>query len=154
MHSVTTKAGDDGRTDFPALSERTPKDHPAIELMGTMDELQAFLADAALELEPARQALIKCIEGDLSKAMGFLAVGYGFDPAEGAAFLEARIAELEQLPLPGGFTPPPEKRAAIKLNLARTICRRCERRTVTAHAAAILPWLNRLSDLLYLLSIT
>lgn len=165
---IYTKAGDDGQT---ALfgGGRVEKDHPRVEAYGDVDELNAFLGMArAVEMMPRIDEVLVPIQRDLFSIGALLATPDHDKMRE--QLLKARIdgdriAELERaidecereleplrsFILPGG-TP---KSAA--LHVARTVCRRAERRIVALHRADPLPelvviYMNRLSDLLFMLA--
>ncbi len=159
---ISTGRGDDGST---ALfgGARVPKDDPRVEAYGTIDELNAVLgvlaAEAIGEVPRARlhevQASLLTLGGILADPQG--RVGYdaaAADPAALERWIDAMEAELEPLRrfiLPGGT------RAAAVAHLARTVCRRAERRvrTVAREAEGVAPvlvYLNRLSDALFLLA--
>ena len=163
---IYTRSGDDGTTGLLG-SGRVSKDSLRIDAYGTVDELNASLGVArAARLDSRADDLLSRIQNDLFIVGSALA-----DPDPAAPFHSAldleRITELErfidaldtELPplhqfiLPGG-TPP-----AAHLHLARTICRRAERLVVSlirhdheAVAPAIPIYLNRLSDLLFVLA--
>lgn len=164
---IYTKAGDDGSTGLLGPG-RLRKDHHRIEAYGTVDELNAALGVARSHAEPGSP-----VDEELASLQDELfAVGAALaDPDPAGRFhdqiaepqiarLEARIDALEaELPplrqfiLPAG---PPDSAA---IHAARTVCRRAERRVVTLadqpgeHVpAAIVVYLNRLSDLLFVLA--
>ena len=157
--SVTTKTGDDGYTNIIGR-DRLPKNHPILESLGTLDELNAFLGDAkaALNAQSDTTEIINEIQKDLSLLMGILA-GMSI-PAEGIneGRLTGLIDELEStLPPFTAFAVPGVNPASAKLHIARTICRRAERRLVGSGLsekimAIVVPYINRLSDLLFLLA--
>ena len=71
--SVTTKTGDDGYTDIIG-GKRLRKNHPIVECLGTIDELNAFLGDAKTVLgDNAAAYIINDIQKDLYTLMGILA---------------------------------------------------------------------------------
>jgi len=163
---IYTRTGDDGTTGLLAPG-RVGKDCPRIEAYGTVDELNAALGVArASGLDPAADQAIGQIQDDLFVVGSALA-----DPNPEGRFYHAvtteKVANLEQiidrfeaeLPpltqfiLPGG-TP-----GAAELHLGRTICRRAERQVIRLihqpgeHVAhEVLVYLNRLSDLLFVLA--
>jgi cob(I)alamin adenosyltransferase len=163
---IYTKTGDDGLTGLLG-SGRLPKDDLRIEAYGTIDELNAVLGIArASGLDPRAAALVAELQDELFVVGSALA-----DPSPEGRFhhaitdehvtrLEATIDRLEteleplvQFILPGGAPP------AAALHLARTVCRRAERLIVSlAHRRAepvprpLLVYLNRLSDLLFVLA--
>lgn len=164
MSKIYTKTGDDGETGLFG-EPRVRKDHPRIEAYGTVDELNAVLGIVRTQAPPPEvDALLAAIQNQLFDLGAELAAPepqkfgiVGVGPKQIAA-LEAAIdrhdadlAPLRQFILPGG-TP-----AAAHLHLARTVCRRAERRLLTlAAVASISPhtvvYLNRLSDLLFVLA--
>ena len=160
--SVTTKTGDDGYTDIIG-GRRLPKDHPVVECLGTLDELDAFLGDAKAALNDIDSGgdtagVIEGIQKSLYTLMGILA---GMPvPAGGAdaVRLDGLIVELEsRLPAFTSFAVPGANPVSAKLHIARTVCRRAERRLVglgldSETSAAVFPYINRLSDLLFLLA--
>ena len=160
---IYTRLGDGGETHLGDMS-RVPKTDPRIEAYGTVDELNAQLGVALTidGLDPQHGAWIRHIQNDLFDVGADLAAPEDGKRerlrvlAEQTAWLEQRCdevnAELEPLKsfvLPGGT------RAAAHLHVCRTVCRRAERRVI-ACGDAISPetvrYLNRLSDLLFILS--
>lgn len=164
MSKIYTKTGDDGETGLFG-GPRVRKDHPRIEAYGTVDELNAVLGIVRAHAPPADiDALLATTQNQLFDLGAELAspepakfgiVGVG--PKQIAALEqaidrhEADLEPLRQFILPGG-TP-----AAAHLHLARTVCRRAERRLLTLAAGEhisphTLVYLNRLSDLLFVLA--
>ena len=156
--SITTGTGDDGFTDIIG-GKRLPKNHPVLECLGTIDELNAFLGDAKAALgEKQTAAIIEKIQTELFTLMGVIAgmpvppVGIGGDN------FDILIKKLEkELPPFTSFVIPGANPASAKLHLARTVCRRVERRILALDLneetkKAIVPYINRLSDLLFLLA--
>ncbi len=159
---IYTRGGDDGST---ALfgGARVAKDDPRVEAYGSVDELNAVLGVLRTEPLPddAGERLAE-VQSALLTIGGMLAdperrVGYdekALDPAGLEAWIDLMDEELEPLSqfiLPGGI------RAAAWSHLARTVCRRAERRVRAlaeggAEVAAVLPYLNRLSDALFTLA--
>lgn len=169
--SITTRRGDAGETDL-LFGGRVPKSHPRLTAVGSADELNATLGlarrevrDAAvLQLIVAAQRDLIAIMGELSagpaQAARYRAQGFAALSAESLETLSAATAALEAR-FPdgfGGWSTPGEHPApgAAWLELARTVCRRAERDAVALTGddapvnAAIIPWLNRLSDALWL----
>lgn len=173
--SIATRTGDDGTTSL-LYGQRVPKDHPQIEAVGSLDELNAALGAAKSLLtaggardvevrsllEDVQQNLIAlmgevaCAESDRARfaASGFAKLGPDdlrrLD--EAVAGLEARGLRLE------GWATPGANPSAAALDLARTTARRAERRlaTLSRQGCTIRPelrqWVNRLSDCLWLLA--
>jgi len=159
---ISGKTGDNGFTDLIG-GKRLKKDHPVMECLGTLDELNAFLGDAKAALSEGDVAeMIAGIQKDLFTLMGILA---GMPvPAGGMAVsglgedrINRYIEELEvTLPEIASFAIPGANPVSAKFHIARTVCRRAERRLIgisdETEAAAVLPYINRLSALLFLLS--
>lgn len=155
LMSIVTKTGDQGQTSLYDGS-RVPKDAPPIEEVGLLDELNASLGvvrsmggdESAPELHR-----IQCELFDL----GTLVAMPGSDGSMEQALkeLEFRTAELEAgLPALKNFILPGGHPLAAQVHLARTICRRAEREFVklAPQPKQGLPYLNRLSDYLFLLA--
>jgi cob(I)alamin adenosyltransferase len=156
--SVTTKTGDDGYTDLIG-GKRLLKNHPIVECLGTIDELDAFLGDAKVALgdKPAA-GIVAGVQKDLFLLMSVLA-GMPVPPGGiGEDRLMSLINQLEtELPPFASFAVPGANPASAKLHIARTVCRRTERCMVglgldQETEAAIVPYINRLSDLLFLMA--
>jgi cob(I)alamin adenosyltransferase len=161
---IYTKTGDQGETGLFG-GPRVRKDHLRIEAYGAVDELNAVLGVARSETPPAEiDALLAEIQNSLfdlgaelatpePARMGVPMVGAAHVEALERAIdrYEAGLAPLKTFILPGGA------RAAAQLHVARTVCRRAERRLITlaaaeAISAQLIIYLNRLSDLLFVLA--
>ncbi len=167
--SIATKTGDLGTTAL-MFNRRISKCHPRVEAFGSIDELNAALglARAGAELETLRQRLLT-IQNHLVVLMGELATdpqdrdryaaGYPRLLPEHTAQLDRWIQEFEARG-PGlhGWAMPGTNLSAAALDLARTVCRRAERRVCALGEAGGLPnpeimvYLNRLSDVLWLMA--
>jgi cob(I)alamin adenosyltransferase len=161
--SIYTKRGDDGTTGL-LEGGRRAKDDVRIEAYGTVDELSSALGVAIAQCkEPWTTSLLREIQCDLF-ALGARLASPGKVPA-GVPFGEDRLTTLEtaidevdrQVPALRQFIRPGGDPAAATLHLARTICRRAERRVVTLHRddpldPFFLRYLNRLADLLFSLA--
>jgi len=165
---IYTRTGDKGGT---ALfgGGRVGKDHPRVEAYGDVDELNAALGMArAVELMPRIDEVIVPIQRDLFAIGALLATpdhGKMREQLIKARIDDARIAELEHAidaceseldPLRSFIIPGGTPKAAA-LHVARTVCRRAERRVVHLSSEIELPslvivYLNRLSDLLFMLA--
>ncbi len=161
---IYTRRGDAGETDLFG-SGRVAKDHLRVEAYGSVDEINATLGmcTAATAHDDVRQALEE-IQRALFSLGAYLATPEarhrsGPDPAEedvaGLEVLidrfEAELPPLERFVLPGGTA------SAAAFHLARTVCRRAERCVVALHrreplVPAAIGYLNRLSDLLFVLA--
>jgi cob(I)alamin adenosyltransferase len=159
---IYTKLGDGGETHLGDMS-RVPKTHPRIEAYGDVDELNAQLGvTLTIEGLPAQYAeWLRRVQNDLFDIGADLSVPHGGDrerlrvKPEQVAWLEAAcdevnetLAPLKSFVLPGG-TP-----AAAHLHVCRTVCRRAERRALLVDDGnpEVVRYLNRLSDLLFILS--
>lgn len=159
---IYTKTGDDGTTGQPG-GGRVRKDDPRIKCVGTVDELNAAIGLAAASAGPEQRQLLQQAQDDLFVIGSHLAVPRGaaaklsLPPLDErmTARLEAQIDAVEALLPPlRNFILPGGSEAAARLHLARAVCRRAERLLIEsfdadAMPAAILPYLNRLSDWLF-----
>ncbi|HUO51157.1 MAG TPA: cob(I)yrinic acid a,c-diamide adenosyltransferase [Gemmatimonadaceae bacterium] len=167
---IYTRTGDQGDTGLFG-GGRVPKDHPRVEAYGDVDELNAVLGLArSIELMPRVDEVIAPIQRDLF-ALGALLATPQPDKVkqqlEKARLDDGRIAELERAidageaelePLTAFILPGGTPKAAA-LHVARTVCRRAERRVIAlAHdpevhvPPVVIIYLNRLSDLLFVLA--
>lgn len=160
---IYTRHGDGGETHLGDMS-RVPKTHHRIEAYGTVDELNAQVgwARTVSGMPGEYEGWLARIQNDLFDVGADIAAPE--DPGrerlrvipEQTAWLEARCDEvnaglepLRSFVLPGG-TP-----AAAALHVCRTVCRRAERAAIACGAdcsAEVVRYLNRLSDLLFILS--
>ena len=163
---IYTKTGDTGETSL-FDNSRVSKADPRVDAYGEVDEVNACLGAAvAAGVSADIAAVLETIQKDLFAVGARLA-----DPSSRIAdrvtkaaitvqqidLLEATIDRLEEeLPplrrfiLPGGST------AGALLHLARTVCRRAERRVIglgpDAVESGVIIYLNRLSDLLFVMA--
>lgn len=168
--SIATRTGDCGTTSL-MYNRRVVKHHPRVEAYGCVDELNAALGLARAAAPPASLgATLLEIQHDLVILMGELAtavddlpryVADGFKRVtpELTAKLDRAVADLEtRHRAPAGWTMPGDTPLAAYLDLARTICRRAERRVCALEEAdqlrneEITVYLNRLADVLWLLA--
>ena len=161
LSKIVTKTGDDGTTGL-ADGTRCAKDDARIEALGTIDELNSHLGVLLAENLPNEIAEILIrIQHDLFDLGGELSIpGATRLSEEKIAYLEnhinplnAALSPLKEFILPGGSRP------AALCHVARTIVRRAERRLVTLRrlnkvSDVSLKYLNRLSDLLFVMSRT
>jgi cob(I)alamin adenosyltransferase len=143
---------------------RVPKTHPRIEAYGTVDELNAHLGYALTlpDLPDRFAGWLRRIQNDLFDVGADISVPEGGErerlrvQPEQTAWLEqacdevnATLKPLKSFVLPGG-TP-----SASYLHVCRTVCRRAERATIACGDEVnreCVRYLNRLSDLLFILS--
>ena len=160
---IYTRLGAGGETHLGDMS-RVPKTHPRIEAYGTVDELNAQIGVALAQGGlPARSAeWLQRVQNDLFDVGADISVPEGGERerlrmiAAQTAWLEAACDEANaELPPLKSFVLPGGTLAAAQLHVCRTICRRAERRTLAcgeAVNAECVRYLNRLSDLLFILS--
>lgn len=162
---IYTRTGDAGQTGLFG-GQRVGKDSPRVEAYGTVDECNALLGvTRALLDDPELEARLTQVQSDLFIVGADLATPHVEGKAASSSVPRVQPADVERLEgwideaeaqlspmrsfiLPGGCL------AAAYLHLARTVCRRAERRVVALeHLEEINPhvrvYLNRLSDLLF-----
>lgn len=163
---IYTKTGDKGQTGLFG-GGRVRKDDPRVEAYGAVDELNAALGVAESALDDVQiKGWIKTIQDELfvvgselatpdPEAVGKHLVPVGSDQVGAMERiidgLDSEVPPLRQFILPGGHP------AAAHLHMARTICRRAERRVLSFSDQAsvrveVITYLNRLSDLLFMLA--
>jgi cob(I)alamin adenosyltransferase len=160
LSKIYTRTGDDGTTGL-GDGSRVPKDSVRVEAYGTVDELNSVIGVllAVPALPPDVTACLTEVQHELFDLGGELCIpGHRAINAEHVARLErtlddfnAALPPLKEFILPGGGP------AAAACHLARTVARRAERRVWTlARAETVAPevtqYLNRLSDLLFVLA--
>ena len=168
---IYTRTGDTGDTGLYG-GQRVSKDDVRVESYGTVDEANAALGVAAAHLtDNELQGLVARLQSELFIVGSDLATPLTREDQSGKAIVpridekhaaaleplidqfEAELTPLRNFILPGGDP------GATYLHLARTILRRAERRTVTLVRTApddtneaVVPYLNRLADLLFVLA--
>lgn len=164
---IYTKRGDHGLTDLFG-GPRVSKDHLRVDAYGAVDELNASLgACAAITAYEDIRTVVESAQATLFELGSYLAAPDDErrqkseipEPREDEVQdlevaidrFEHELEPLRRFILPGGT------RAAAAFHLARTVCRRAERRVVTLHLEErlgdpALQFLNRLSDLLFTLA--
>lgn len=160
MAKVYTKRGDRGKTDLIG-GERVAKDSPHVEAYGTVDELMAAVGVViACGESAAHREQLQWVQNRLMACASLLAIGE--DPKGVASKVppiteehirqleewidayDAGLPRLEAFVLPGGHS-----LAVAQTHVARTVCRRAERRILTVGEdvpAEVLGFINRLSD--------
>ncbi|HYH43059.1 MAG TPA: cob(I)yrinic acid a,c-diamide adenosyltransferase [Burkholderiales bacterium] len=156
LTKIYTRTGDDGTTGL-ADGSRVTKDALRVEAMGDVDELNSVMGLVLAESLPEDlRASLLAVQHDLLDLGGELCL-----PGH-TILTEAHVARLEQeldrlnadLPVLKDFVLPGGSRAAAAAHLARTVCRRAERKLVALArsekiAPHVLHYLNRLSDLMF-----
>jgi len=168
--SIVTKTGDGGTTAL-MYGRRVSKCHPRVEAYGCVDELNAALglARASAECDFLRENLLM-IQKDLVVLMGELATaiedlpryvkdGYTLVTSQMTHKLDALVKEIESQSISfKGWATPGETLNSGALDVARTVCRRAERRVCALQEAdqlqnsEIIIYLNRMADLLWLMA--
>ncbi len=160
--SLYTKKGDKGETFCFIFGKYVPKDHPAIEFLGTLDEANSLLGLARTRLPRGFEELDKDILRlqRILFRIGFTVSGKTSISDKDLRWMEERTDRyysrypLKYFIVPGG------PGGAAELHLARTVVRRCERRFITmsrevevAERDLILKLLNRASDLVFAMAL-
>ena len=163
--NIYTRTGDDGTTGL-LYGGRVRKDDLRPTAYGDVDETQAAIGLARSISEGELNDILLSIEGDLWKVMAELAC----NPEQTNKLKEAnscvneeKVTQLEELidqiserfEMPTDFVLPGENETSARLDLARAITRRAERASVQiglGEDSQVIPYLNRLSDLLWSLA--
>lgn len=161
---IYTRDGDDGTTGL-LYGGRVAKDSAAPTAYGAVDEAQAAIGLARAEAEPELADILLRLERDLWVLMGELATdpskrskltpGATLVTDEMVAQLEVVIDEIsDRFDPPTEFVVPGQNRIGALLDVARTVVRRAERDSMAAvvDGSVVVPYLNRLSDLLWTLA--
>jgi cob(I)alamin adenosyltransferase len=162
--SIATRRGDRGQTGLPG-GVRVSKTHPRVECYGTIDELISHLGLArALANDAEVNSWTRGIQRELFKVGS--AIGTPPEAAKPAceitagmvAALDREVERIEAIPgLLNDWSVPGELAGSAAFDVARTVCRKAERLAVGLHEAGeltnphILEYLNRLSDVLWLI---
>lgn len=159
LTQIATRTGDDGSTGL-GDNTRVPKDHLRVHAMGDVDELNSHIGVLLCEPMPAAvRELLVDVQHQLFNLGGELSMpGYTLLKAEAVLQLDNALAEHNAaLPRLAEFILPAGTRAASQAHVCRTVARRAERAVVALGAeaelnAALRHYLNRLSDLLFVLA--
>ena len=162
--TIYTRRGDEGRTEL-RNRERVSKTSPRIEAYGTVDELNAWIGSCRQGRDADIDSVLADIQHDLHVLQAELANPQSTedDPGitpEATERIEAVIDTFdEELDPLTSFILPGGSEMGARFHLARTVCRRAERKIIgldetTQLSAAVLAYINRLSDLLFVLART
>ena len=163
MRNIYTRKGDTGTTSL-CGGVLVDKDDQAIEICGTIDELSASLGVVRTEeLSPQFETILLRIQRELIAFCTEIATNSVTITSEHVRQLESDIDRIaSELPPLTQFIIPGKNRTSAMLHLSRTICRRAERCLVTLYHTEIcrtenpslhlIAYLNRLSDLLFVLA--
>lgn len=168
--SIATRTGDDGTTSL-LYGQRVGKDHPQIEAVGALDELNVSLGFVkATQPDKTHHAEFERIQHELVALMGEVACAESdagryadskFTKLDESALarLDTAVSAIEaRQPKFDGWATPGANLGAAALDLARATARRAERRLVSLghHGRTLRPlllqYVNRLSDLLWLMA--
>jgi cob(I)alamin adenosyltransferase len=161
LAKIYTRKGDSGQTRL-FTGERVSKDEARLEALGCIDELVAFLGLARSEIDAADiRSRLTAIQSELYLILSDIASAAQDKPSatklpdDAIDIIESLIDAYDaKLPPLRDFIMPGESRASSLLHVARTVCRRAERRVVVIARnfpldARVPAYLNRLSDLLF-----
>ncbi len=159
---IYTRLGDSGETHLGDMS-RVPKNHPRIEAYGTVDELNALIGVALTVggLPDGYAKWLRRVQNDLFDVGADLSVPEGGErerlrvAPEQTEWLEKACDEVNETLEPlRSFLLPGGAPAAAHLHVCRTVARRAERRALEVEGAnpEVIRYLNRLSDLLFILA--
>ncbi|MCH5225699.1 MAG: cob(I)yrinic acid a,c-diamide adenosyltransferase [Muribaculaceae bacterium] len=162
---IYTRTGDGILTSIIG-GDRIPKYSLRLEAYGTVDELSAFIGNLVADdsvIDQQRVDLLK-VQNMLFNIGGYLATPPAVRKKEVAGLTQDNISEMEtwidemdqQLPPLNNFIIPGGCKASAKANVARTVCRRAERRILQLAAEEeinllIMAYINRLSDYLFVI---
>lgn len=160
---IYTRFGDKGQT-VTLGGKQVPKDNPRVAACGEIDELNALLGVCISFMNAGKtKAMLEAIQKDLfvvgcelaatgkKKPISFIGLSQVQELEKEIDAIESSLTPLNNFILPGG------SKTASMLHLARTVCRRAERTVVTLARKEkvnqqIITYLNRLSDLLFMLA--
>lgn len=162
---VYTRTGDKGETSL-ASGTRVQKDHPRLEALGTVDELNSHLGLIQSTIPDAGEKIrLTGIQNRVFVVSSNLAVDNKELLKKLPCILEEDITDLEkamdmlldQMPPLTNFILPAGHPSVASCHIARTVCRRAERRMVTLSLDAavepiLIKYINRLSDYLFVLA--
>jgi cob(I)alamin adenosyltransferase len=163
---IYTRSGDEGTSSL-VNGDRRRKDDPRFEAIGAVDEVNACIGMARLNVKGLMDEMLSRIQNDLFDLGADLATPETGEPLawEPLRIVQSQVDRLEQeidqlnaelAPLTSFVLPAGEPSAAA-LHLARTVCRRAERAAVLLHhhepiSEPALKYINRLSDFLFVAS--
>ena len=160
---ISTGKGDKGFTFVPSVG-RVEKSNELLDAVGVLDELSSFISLAKVGLDEKKYIdLLNSIQEDLIKLGGEIALGKKAEKRildKDVIKIEKNIEELElKVRLDGEFKVLGNNEISAYVNIARTLCRRFERKAVFIYEKGYLKnelalkYINRLSDLLFLITV-
>ncbi|MFO7849936.1 MAG: cob(I)yrinic acid a,c-diamide adenosyltransferase [Spirochaetia bacterium] len=165
---VTTRGGDTGESSL-ADGERRRKDDLLFETLGTLDELVSYLGVVRAGIDGKTAEVILAVQRSLQIISGMAAV-----PKRSKLFPDSKKIDdsdieklereealiLKETKISGKFVSPGDTELSAHIHVARTICRRAERRIVTcireqghSHLIPAQRYINRLADYLFVLAV-
>lgn len=156
-----TKKGDKGKSSTINKKE-IAKSSLVFDVVGSFDELNSWLGLAKLEINESDKTLIERIQQNI---LNFSAIVAGYtegktDWGSETKLLEDYIVENNQYIQKSGFILPGKNQTSAQFHIARTVCRRGERKlskyfyqNKSKKLAEVVTYVNRLSDFLYLLAL-
>lgn len=160
---IYTRAGDAGQTGL-ANGQRISKSSPVVDFVGDLDELNSAIGICVAHLKSAKAdeflpeiEILQSIQGDLFK-VGAIATGANivFDAKLEVNNIETTIDDYEKIIPPlKNFILPGGTVTGANLHYTRTLVRKLERKLVALNSKSVmqfLPYLNRLSDLLFVMA--
>jgi cob(I)alamin adenosyltransferase len=159
LSKIYTRTGDKGTTGL-GDGSRVDKDHLRVEAFGTVDELNSSVGLVlATELPPAIRKCLTQVQHELFDLGGELCMpGTTLIPGSFVTGLETQLDSFNaDLPPLKDFILPGGSESAARCHMARTLARRAERRVISLARVeeineATIRYLNRLSDLLFVVS--
>lgn len=168
--SIVTKTGDNGTTAL-MYGRRVPKTHPRVEACGAVDELNSaiglarasaqhdFVRDNLLPVQKELVMLMGEVATDVADLERYVKDGFPVITPEMTAKLESLVKQIEGEKVSfKGWATPGANISAAALDMARSVCRRAERRVCDLQLrdelknSEIVIYLNRLADFLWLLA--
>lgn len=165
---VTTRGGDTGESSL-ADGERRRKDDLLFEALGTLDELASYLGVVRGGIDEKTAEFLLAIQKNLQIISGMAAVpsrsklyqvSKKIDESEIEKLEREEARLLEAARISGEFVSPGSTELSAHIHVARTICRRAERRVVTcireqnhSHLIPAQRYINRLADYLFVLAV-
>ena len=157
---IYTKTGDKGETSL-ANGQRVAKTDARIEAYGTVDELNSWIGMMRSGIQDTDRYADR-IQTELDWIQNKLFnLGAALSEAEGEWIVDADVLQLEawidqmqsEIPKQRGFILPMGSETVTRSHVARTVCRRAERRMVEANAeSTLMRFINRLSDYLFVVA--
>ena len=158
LSNIVTRKGDSGQTSI-GSGETVSKDHPRVQAMGAIDHLNSTIGWSIVEADNLLIKDLECVQNDLFDLGADLAVPNLENKKlkkNRLEWLEKKIENinnklkpLSEFVLPGG------SELSSRIHLARSECKNAERRLVSIHKKSNnlhIPYLNRLSDYLFVLA--